>query len=160
MKRRIQLAVLALAVAAGTAAAADKPDFTGTWKLDASKSDFGQMRAPDKMERVIDHKDPVIKIKTTQSTPNGDRTSETSYTLDGKEQKQESQRGVVSFTPKWEGASLVIDIKRTMTIAGEKVEGSGYERWSLSPDGKAMTVDSKMVLPSGEMAMKAVFVKQ
>jgi hypothetical protein len=157
MKRRIVLAVLALAVAA---LGAGKPNFTGTWKLDASKSDFGQMNAPEKMERVIDHKDPVIKVKTTQSTPNGDRTMETEYTLDGKEQKQENPRGVVLYTPKWEGAVVVIDSKRKMNIQGQEVEITGFERWSMSEDGKTMTVDSKMVAPMGEMTMKAVFVKQ
>lgn len=157
MKRRIVLAVLAMAA---VALAADKPNFTGTWKLDASKSDFGQMNAPEKMERDIDHKDPVIKVKTTQSTPNGDRTMETSYTLDGKEQKQENPRGVVLYTPKWDGDIVMIDSKRTMNVQGQQVEITGFERWSLSADGKTMTVDSKMVAPMGEMKMKAVFVKQ
>lgn len=157
MRRRIVLGLLALTV---VALAADKPDFTGTWKLDPSKSDFGQMPAPEKMERIIDHKDPAIKIKTTQSTPNGDRTTDTAYTLDGKEQKQESPRGVIVYTPKWEGSVVVIDSKRTMTIQGQQVEITGVERWSLSDDGKTMAVDSKMVAPMGELTMKAVFVKQ
>lgn len=157
MKRRIVLGVVMMMAAA---MAADKPDFTGTWKLDASKSDFGQMPAPEKMERVIDHKDPAIKIKTTQSTPNGDRTTDTAYTLDGKEQKQESPRGVIMYTPKWEGSIVVIDSKRTMNVQGQTVEITGVERWSLSEDGKTMTVDSKMVAPMGELTMKAVFAKQ
>ncbi|MBE0660777.1 MAG: hypothetical protein IH602_23995 [Bryobacteraceae bacterium] len=157
MKRRVMLGVLALTVAA---IAADKPDFTGTWKIDAAKSDFGQMPAPEKMERVIDHKDPSIKIKTTQSTPNGDRTMDTEYTLDGKEQKQETPRGAVMYTPKWEGNVVVIDSKRTMNVQGQQVEITGVERWSLSEDGKTMTVDSKMVAPMGELTMKAVFAKQ
>ncbi|HNY39828.1 MAG TPA: hypothetical protein PKJ41_05520 [Bryobacteraceae bacterium] len=157
MKRRIVLGLMAMAV---TALAAGKPDFTGTWKLDPSKSDFGQMTPPDKMERVIDHKDPAIKIKTIQSTPKGDRTTETEYTLDGKEQKQENPRGVVLYTPKWEGDVVMIDSKRNVTVAGQQVEITGFERWSLSGDGKTMTVESKMVLPSGEVSMKAVFTKQ
>lgn len=157
MKRRIVLGVVMMMAAA---MAADKPDFTGTWKLDASKSDFGQMPAPEKMERVIDHKDPSIKIKTTQSTPNGERTMDTEYTLDGKEQKQETPRGTVMYTPKWEGSVVVIDSKRTMNVQGQTVEITGVERWSLSADGKSMTVDSKMVAPMGELTMKAVFAKQ
>lgn len=157
MKRRIVLAALAVMI---SAVAADKPDFTGTWKLDASKSEFGQITPPDKMERVIDHKDPAVKIKTTQSTPTGDRSTDTTYTLDGKEQKQESPRGVVLFTPKWEGDVVVIDSKRNVTIGGQQVEITGVERWSLSDGGKTMTVENKMVMPQGELTMKAVFVKQ
>ncbi len=157
MKRRIVLAALAVMM---SAAAADKPDFTGTWKLDASKSEFGKMPAPDKMERVIEHQDPAIKVKTTQSTPNGDRTTDTAYTLDGKEQKQETPRGVILYTPRWEGNVVVIDSKRSMNVQGQQVEITGVERWSISEDGKTMTVDSKMVAPMGELTMKAVFVKQ
>jgi hypothetical protein len=85
---------------------------------------------------------------------------DTEYTLDGKEQKQETPRGVVLYTPKWEGAVVVIDSKRSMNVQGQQVEITGFERWSLSEDGKLMTVDSKMVAPMGEMKMKAVFVKQ
>jgi uncharacterized protein (DUF2345 family) len=60
-----------------------------------------------------------------------------------------------------DGGDVVrIDSKRNVTVAGQQVEITGFERWSLSADGKTMTVDSKMILPSGEMSMKAVFVKQ
>lgn len=157
MKRRIVLGALALAIAAF---GADKPNFSGTWVLDKARSDFGQMTPPEKMERLIDHKDPVIKIKTTQSTPKGDRSADTEYTLDGKEQKQENPRGVVLYTPKWEGSVVVIDSKRNAMVAGQQVEITGFERWSLSADGKTMTVESKMALPNGEIKMTAVFARQ
>ena len=138
MKRRI---VLGLMFAAAAAFAAAKPDFSGTWKLDPARSEFGQMRAPEKMERVIEHKDPEVKIKTTQSTPNGDRTTDTTYIIDGKEQKQDSPRGVILFTPKWDGEAVVIDSKRTVTVGGQQVEITGYEKWTLSDDGKALLND-------------------
>jgi hypothetical protein len=157
MKRRIVLGLMFASVAAFAAA---KPDFSGSWKLDPAKSDFGQMKAPDKMERVIEHKDPEIKVKTTQSTPNGDRSTETAYTIDGKEQKQDSPRGAVMYTPKWDGDAVVIESRRSVTVGGQQVDITGVERWSLTDGGKSMTIDTKMVLPQGEITMKAVFVKQ
>jgi len=67
---------------------------------------------------------------------------------------------VILYTPRWEGNVVVIDSKRSMTVQGQQVEITGVERWSVSEDGKTMTVDSKMVAPMGELTMKAVFVKQ
>jgi hypothetical protein len=45
------LAVLALAALPALA----KPNFSGDWKLNASKSTFGQMPAPDSMTYKITH---------------------------------------------------------------------------------------------------------
>src|ERR1051325_8061092 len=62
-----------------------KPNFSGQWTMDASKSDFGPMPAPEKIVRVIDHKEPNLNIKTTQVGQQGEVKSEYSYTTDGKE---------------------------------------------------------------------------
>src|SRR5258706_532224 len=75
------LALVSLALVAD-----DKPDLSGTWKLDSAKSDFGAFPGPDSQANVIDHKDPKIKIKTTsKGGPRGDADYESTYTTDGKE---------------------------------------------------------------------------
>ncbi len=51
---------------------------------------------------------------------------------------------MILYTPRWEGNVVVIDSKRSMTVQGQQVEITGVERWSVSEDGKTMTVDSKM----------------
>ena len=55
-----------IAAAANMAAAADKPDFSGDWKMDTDKSVFGPLPPPTSMTRKIDHKDPAITVN--QST--------------------------------------------------------------------------------------------
>jgi hypothetical protein len=51
MKRAL-IAVLATMVLAGTAPAADKPNFSGEWSMNAAKSDFGQLPAPTSFVRI------------------------------------------------------------------------------------------------------------
>ena len=54
MNRRQVVSLIALgSLAAMLASAAEKPNFTGSWKLNASKSDFGPVPPPEKLEQTI-----------------------------------------------------------------------------------------------------------
>src|ERR1039458_8701866 len=77
----IALAILALA---GLPALA-KPNFTGDWKLNAPKSTFGQMPAPDSMTYKVTHADPKLSTAIKQSGQMGEFEMQASYTTDGKE---------------------------------------------------------------------------
>lgn len=155
MKNRILilLSALALVVPAWTQS---KPNLSGEWKMNPAKSDFGQVPGPEKMVRKIEHNDPNLKITTTQSGPQGEQTIETSYTTDGKESVNKYRAGEAKSTAKWVGEDLQIDTKR-------EVQGMGItqkEIWSLSPDGKVMTVNNHINTPQGEFAIKIAFDKQ
>ena len=78
VRSAILLAVFSLAAFA-------KPNLSGTWKLDPSKSEFGAMPGPSSMTRVITHNDPSMAVKTTQAGQRGEFTTELKYTTDGKE---------------------------------------------------------------------------
>ncbi len=43
-----------------------KPNYSGTWKLNAAKSDFGPIPGPDSRTDVIEHNDPALKVSTSQ----------------------------------------------------------------------------------------------
>ncbi len=60
--KKLMSTLFVIAAAAGMALAADKPDFSGDWKMDADKSVFGPMPPPTSMTRKIDHKDPEISV--------------------------------------------------------------------------------------------------
>ena len=76
-------AAAGLVVGAGQAQA--KPNFSGDWKLNLEKSNFGPMPGPDKLTMKIDHKDPSMKVSQSQSGPQGDMSFEVTYSTDGKE---------------------------------------------------------------------------
>ena len=69
-----------------------KPNFTGDWKLNASKSTFGQMPAPDSMTYKVKHDDPKLTADTKQSGQ-FEMEQHLNYTTDGKESTNEGFQG-------------------------------------------------------------------
>jgi hypothetical protein len=131
-------------------------NFSGDWKLNTAKSDFGPMPAPDKLTMKIDHKEPAILIKQEQSGAMGDMNVDMKYTTDGKESTNTMGPMEVKSTAKWEGDVLVINSKLNANGADITIVG----KWSLSADGKTLTNDSHVATPQGEIDMKYVMEKQ
>jgi hypothetical protein len=146
-------AALALTVAAHAWA---KPDFTGNWKLNAAKSEFGPMPAPEKMERKITHEDQSLKYTSLQSGPNGEVTSEVAYKTDGTESTNKLRGMDVKGTAKWVGDVLTISSKREV----QGMEISQVESWSLAEEGKQLVINNKISTPQGDFDLKFVFDKQ
>ncbi|MBI4891556.1 MAG: hypothetical protein HY821_13100 [Acidobacteria bacterium] len=145
------------ALAATLCFAADKPNYSGLWKINAAKSDFGPMpQGPDKFERTIDHKDPAIKITTVQSMGGNERTVTVEYTINGQEQTVKTQMGEYKAIPAWKDNILEVSAKREM----QGMEIKSVEKWTLSPDGKVLTVQTSLSTPQGDFAMKFVLDKQ
>ena len=98
------LALFVLAPARA-ASAQDLPNFTGKWSLDVAKSDFGPMPPPESMTYVIDHKEPALKIVTTQKGQQGEMTNERNVTTDGKDNVNKMRMPTgetdVKSTTKW-----------------------------------------------------------
>ena len=82
--RRTGLMLAGLLVLAASASAQTKPNFSGDWKMNAAKSNFGQMPAPSSLTEKITHTDPSLKVQTAQSGDFGDFNSDFSFTTDGK----------------------------------------------------------------------------
>jgi hypothetical protein len=154
--RRSLLTVAALALSANLVSAQDKPNFSGAWKMNAAKSDFGPMPAPDKMDRTIDHKDPELKFKTMQSTPNGDQTSDTMYKTDGTDSMNKQRGADVKSVAKWEADKLVIKSKRE----AQGMEISITETWALAEAGKVLNIVNNIDTPQGAFEIKLVLEKQ
>ena len=66
---RLALTALVIVAFAGNVAAADKPNFSGQWKMNASKSDYGQIPPPESFTRKIEHVEPSIEIVEEQTGP-------------------------------------------------------------------------------------------
>jgi len=59
-------------------------DFSGNWKLDLDKSDFGQMPAPYDMTYTIKHSEPEILVEWMFDGDWGTLDGESKYSTDGK----------------------------------------------------------------------------
>ncbi|BDC52875.1 hypothetical protein F183_A51900 [Bryobacterales bacterium F-183] len=161
MNRRTLLTVPALALITlianpSSANAQDKPNFSGSWKMNADKSDFGPVPKPSRFERTITHNGNELAAKTTQAGDQGERTTELKYKTDGSDSINKINGQDVKSVAAWEGAKLVVRSKREI----QGMEISQVETWALSGDGKVITVDNEIDTPQGKFAVTIVLDKQ
>jgi hypothetical protein len=160
LRKRINVAMAALvfglATALAAAAADSKPNFSGEWKLNVGKSDFGPMPAPTSRTDKIDHKDPSLKFTSTQVNQQGEFTREWSCTTDGKECTNTLMGNSWKSIAKWETNTLLIESKGSFN--GNDVQTK--EKWTLSEDGKTITISRHLASSMGEADQTIVFEKQ
>jgi hypothetical protein len=146
------VAVFAMTILAAQSQAA--ANFSGEWKLNLAKSDYGpiQQFAPEFMVRTVKHDDPALQISTHSKGAQGETTSEVKYTTDGKPADNKTSKG----TAKWDGDKLVVESVRD--VQGAEIKQ--HDVWSLSADGKMMTVNTHLSVPQGEYDIVFVFDKQ
>lgn len=155
MQRRFLVGAILFAFGLVGAAQA-KPNFTGDWKLNPDKSDFGPMPPPSSMSAKIDHADPDLKVSTQQSGAQGDMSFDAKYTTDGKESTNSMGPIEAKSTVNWEGNDLAINTKVDANGMQLAIKG----KWAMSEDGKTMTQTAHFTSPQGEFDMKLVFDKQ
>jgi len=147
------IAILALAALPALA----KTDFTGDWKLNTSKSTFGEMPAPDSMTIKITHVEPKLDTVSKQSGQMGEIEMKSSYTTDGKECTNEGFQGApMKSVVKWDGDALAIETKGQF---GD-MDFTMTQKWTLSSDGKTLTVAQNFKSAMGEGDQKLIFEKQ
>jgi hypothetical protein len=160
MKRILSTAGAILLLAVSAVAQNAMPNFSGTWSLDVAKSDFGPAPPPDAVVMMIDHKEPNLKVTTTQKGQQGDTTNDSNLSTDGKENVNKlralgGEQDVKSNT-KWEGKKLAT--ARMLEIQGMTIGMN--DSWELSDDGKVMTIVREISTPQGDFATKMVFNKK
>jgi hypothetical protein len=178
--------VLAAQALAGVAAA--PANFAGTWSLDKTKSKDlpPQMSNLDSLTLTVTQDAAQITVDskvTTASAPadgggaggpgmgggrgrggmGGGFAPSASYKLDGTETTTEGQRGgTVTSKAEWKdgGKTLVLKSVRKANFQGNDVTFTTTEEWSLSGDGKTLTVKRTSESPRGTQSSTLVFNKQ
>jgi hypothetical protein len=143
------------ATAAPPVASGPKPNFTGTWKLDVTKSDFGVLPPDNSRVYVIDHKDPAIKVAVTVDGAEGKQDFTMNYTTDGKESVNNAGGLELKSILNWDGPNLVENIK----LKYQDNDVTVKDLWQLSDDGKTLTHNAHFESPMGEMDQKLIFAK-
>jgi hypothetical protein len=133
-----------------------RPNFSGIWKLNTAKSDFGVMPGPDVRTDVIEHNDPNLKVSRKENGPDGAREYVLVMTTDGKETINKLAGTDAALTATWEGAALVLNFK--MKLQDQDI--AVHQIATLSPDGKTLTNKSHVVMSLGEMDQTEVYDKQ
>ena len=146
----------------------NKPDFSGTWLLDAKKSNTDGLTSRPDLPITISHQDPEFKVVV--SSESGGKISQRDfvYFTDGRGEMNEATSLITSnpaaFKPedlrnkktesktKWSGDKVVTRTRMRLSVTGaQSVEFEQVEEWKLSKDGKVLTQTSRTTLRSSDV---------
>ena len=143
--------------AMSAASAADKPNLSGNWKMDANKSDFGSAPPPDSFIRKIDQNEPALVFIDEQTSALGNEKAARKYTTDGKETSYQWMGGEVKSAAHWENTTLVI-IGKVNAGGTDLLVTSAI---TISEDGKTLTENDRITASGNDVAaFKIVLVKE
>jgi len=143
--------------AASAARSTAAPDFGGTWEINAAKSDFGQFPAPSKLTMTVVQSPTTLKSTQLMSTPNGDVNTTIDLALDGKETTGTGFGGMATKNvAKLDAGALVVNT----SMQAQGAEMTQTSKWTLSPDGKLLTVAQSLNGPMGALSFTMVFDKK
>ena len=155
-----------LVIALSLVVALAKPDFSGTWVMDRSRS-IGLPPGMNQTMTVVQTGD-RLDIETKLITAQGERVVKDAYTLDGKEaeftpQGPQGPNGKGKRKGAWlpRGNSIVVN-EDTITQGqnGQQVNSQLTRKWILSPDGQTLTIDMYFDGPNGSFETKRIFIKK
>ncbi len=149
----VRMIPLLLAAALAAQAAAN---YTGEWKLNTGRSNFGPMPAPDKQTLKVAHKEPSLEVILDSAGAQGEFRTEFKYTTDGKECENDFRGIPIKSMLKWEGDVLQISSKGN--FGGSDV--TFVDKWKLSEDGKLLTVDRRLSGAQGDLDQVMFYEKQ
>jgi hypothetical protein len=161
MRRHLQwwLMVCAVVLLALAAAAQTKPtpNFSGYWKLDQEKSDFGGVPPPDSAGYVIRHIGAKLAFDYTQES----HTSRVEIPTDGQEHMTDSNEEAEVWTRAfWDGPVLVFEARQKARPAHPPSGIKWTSHWALSPDGQTLSIDRRITAPQGELHQVLVFNRE
>jgi|SRR5579875_2930371 len=162
--KRISISLIALLALAAFTFKADRANFSGTWKLNESKSDLGQFArfAPHTI-KVEQNNDGITISKTAPSFNGDDVTTTEALTFDGKETEttvfgNSKKKSTVKWSDDAQGMTINYTIE--LDFNGQTSEIKGTEVWSLSDGGKTLTLKINASSPQGDLSSTAVYDKQ
>jgi hypothetical protein len=150
------------------AAAQAQPQFAGTWVLDRAQSQLPAHRGrapaatdaqvqPPEVRLTVAQEGNTLKATRSVVRGNQERSAAETYVADGSQQLQTTPRGSVTTRAAFEGDRFVVN--KTFTRKSDQGERtmSRESVWTLSPDGKVLTIDTTFHGPRGDRNMKSVY---
>ena len=136
-------------------AQASRPNFSGRWELDKSRSDFGSLPPDDRAMELIQHQEPKLTITQVWKDTEGEHTVVWQLTTDGTENLARMNETEIASRTVWEDGKLVTDWRMK---TGTQLSEGKYVR-SLSEDRKTLTVGVRQRSASKEIEQHLVFVE-
>jgi hypothetical protein len=133
-----------------------RPDYTGEWKLDRSRSDLGPLETLGALVRKVIHDDPRLIIEIEMDRGAGRQSGELRLLTQGEEVSSTIAEEETTGAAQWLGDHLLMTTTRE--IDGLKIRID--ELWTLSADGMTLRIDAVVTTPKGRDELLAIFVKQ
>ena len=145
--------LIALLLVVGQPAA--RPNFSGEWKMNAAKSDFGVLPPPASIRRTITHAEPALTIVEEQKSDLGDQNTTRKYVTDGTGMTFNVNGADVKSSAKWDDATTLLVVS-TVDVIGL----SYHDKMTLSPDGKMLISQIHISSAQGDVDITVAFDKQ
>lgn len=166
MKHKTISTILAIMLfALGASLVSAQSDFSGTWKLDKSKSE-GVPPMVNEQTLTIKQSDGRLDVETKTSTERGEQTAADSYIFNDKENDIKittpggaEANGKRKSKRLSDGYGFESTEKVTIETPDGPIQTTVSRTWQLSADGKTLTVNQTQTTPRGERKMKRVFTK-
>ena len=140
-----------------------KTDFSGKWVLSEDKSEMGEGRFRRSANIAIEQDGNNLKLERTRTGRDGqEMTTTQDMTLDGKEVVNERENRTTKTTATWseDGTSLNVNSTMAFTRDGQTFESTSKEVWTLSEDGKTLTILYTSSSQRGDTKATLVYDKQ
>ena len=186
MKRFFFLAAMFAAFSIAGFAQAKPTDFSGTWSLDIPKSQLDARMRVEALTLTVAQTDKELKVTTetkrqappadaaAAAGPNGPGSGRgrgfggsdgtVAYSLDGKETIVEidgpNGKLPIKYTGKIDGGKANLSSTRTFNGPMGEVTATTKDVWTLSADGKTLTVVREQTSPRGVSTSTMVFAKK
>jgi hypothetical protein len=131
-------------------------NFSGTWKLNVAKSDFGMVPPTDSRTDVIEQSGGHIKDTVAQNGQQGAMNYAMDVKTDGTEVAAKFGPRDVKISAAWAGPALVVTTKLDFDGNDVLIKSN----WTLSADGNTWTQTAHITSPMGETDTTLVFDKQ
>ncbi len=184
MKKAFMFAAIVAALSISAFAQAKPTDFSGTWILDVSKSQLGDRMRVESMTLTVAQTDKELKVTTetkraappadaAQGGPGGGRgmgrgfgggDSTIAYLLDGKESVVEidgpNGKMPVKYKAAMDAGNAILTSTRSLSGPMGDLTMTTKDSWSLSAEGKTLTVVREQSTPRGTNSSTMVFAKK
>jgi hypothetical protein len=130
------------------------PDYSGVWKLNASRSDVRNLPEPAAETLRIEHRG--VRIHCTAVPVDGGAPVSWDYTTDQTDAKYKIGDTFRRTQSKWEGNALLVN-----TLVNSRDHSyTVMDRWKMSKDGKTLTIRRQVGSLYGENEALLVYEKQ
>jgi hypothetical protein len=163
-KTLVLTATAFITICSAATVSAQKANFSGDWKLNEGKSELGQFGGRMAAKKIkLDGQTESLAVQRFSVGQDGaEITTSEKLTFDGKATESTVFGGSKkSAVAKWSDDGKALNVNSTINFErdGQAIEIKITEKWTLSEDGKSLTIESTSNSSFGTNTMKLVYDK-